>query len=198
MRRRGVTPEGLRAFAETAGVARKPQRTELATFEHAVRDDLNMRVPRVMCVVESAQGRAHELSGRAGRGARRVVLSARRAEDRVAQGAVLARAVHRARRLHGRSAEEVLPARAGARSAAALRLLHHVHGRREGRVGRRRRAALHVRSGHARRRRARRPEGAGHDPLGVGARTRSTASCGCTTSCSRFPTPTPSTRGRTS
>ncbi len=51
LRRRGVTPEGLRAFAEAAGVSRKPARTELATFEHAVRDDLNMRVPRVMCVV---------------------------------------------------------------------------------------------------------------------------------------------------
>jgi glutaminyl-tRNA synthetase len=50
MRRRGVTPEGLRAFAEAAGVTRKPQRTELATFEHAIRNDLNMRVPRVMCV----------------------------------------------------------------------------------------------------------------------------------------------------
>ena len=45
-----MTPEGLRAFAEAAGVSRKPARTELATFEHAVRDDLNMRVPRVMCV----------------------------------------------------------------------------------------------------------------------------------------------------
>jgi glutaminyl-tRNA synthetase len=51
MRRRGCTPEGLRAFVEAAGVSRKPQRTELATFEHAIRNDLNMRVPRVMCVV---------------------------------------------------------------------------------------------------------------------------------------------------
>ena len=51
IRRRGVTPEGLRNFAESIGVARKPARTELATFEHHVRDDLNMRVPRVMCVV---------------------------------------------------------------------------------------------------------------------------------------------------
>ena len=51
LRRRGVTPEGLRNFVETAGVTRKPQRTELATLEAAVRDDLNMRVPRVMCVV---------------------------------------------------------------------------------------------------------------------------------------------------
>ena len=51
MRRRGVTPEGLRNFAEAIGVARKPARTELATFEHDVRDDLNMRVPRVMAVL---------------------------------------------------------------------------------------------------------------------------------------------------
>ncbi len=51
MRRRGVTPEALRKFCDVIGVARKPARTELATFEHAVRDDLNMRVPRVMCVL---------------------------------------------------------------------------------------------------------------------------------------------------
>jgi glutaminyl-tRNA synthetase len=52
MRRRGVTPEGLRNFAEAIGVARKPARTELATFEHYIRDDLNMRVPRVMAVLD--------------------------------------------------------------------------------------------------------------------------------------------------
>jgi glutaminyl-tRNA synthetase len=51
IRRRGVTPEALRNFADAIGVARKPARTELATFEHHVRDDLNMRVPRVLCVV---------------------------------------------------------------------------------------------------------------------------------------------------
>jgi glutaminyl-tRNA synthetase len=50
LRRRGVTPEGLRKFCDTIGVARKPARSELKTFEHAIRDDLNMRVPRVMCV----------------------------------------------------------------------------------------------------------------------------------------------------
>ena len=52
LRRRGVTPEALRNFAEAIGVARKPARTELATFEHFVRDDLNMRVPRVMAVLD--------------------------------------------------------------------------------------------------------------------------------------------------
>ncbi|HYV96826.1 MAG TPA: glutamine--tRNA ligase/YqeY domain fusion protein [Gemmatimonadaceae bacterium] len=51
IRRRGATPEGIRAFAESVGVARKPARAELAAFEHHVRNDLNMRVPRVMCVV---------------------------------------------------------------------------------------------------------------------------------------------------
>ncbi len=51
LRRRGVTPEAIRTFCDTIGVARKPARTELPTFEHAVRDDLNMRVPRVMAVL---------------------------------------------------------------------------------------------------------------------------------------------------
>jgi glutaminyl-tRNA synthetase len=52
LRRRGVTPEALRNFADAIGVARKDARLELASFEHAVRDDLNMRVPRVLCVVK--------------------------------------------------------------------------------------------------------------------------------------------------
>ncbi len=50
LRRRGVTPEAIRAFADKIGVARSDARIELATFEYAVRDDLNMRVPRVMAV----------------------------------------------------------------------------------------------------------------------------------------------------
>jgi glutaminyl-tRNA synthetase len=52
LRRRGVTPEALRTFVTTAGVSRKPQNTELATFEAAIRDDLNVRVPRVLCVLK--------------------------------------------------------------------------------------------------------------------------------------------------
>ena len=52
LRRRGVTPEAIRAFADMIGVARTDARVELAKFEHAVRDDLNMRVPRVMCVTK--------------------------------------------------------------------------------------------------------------------------------------------------
>jgi glutaminyl-tRNA synthetase len=52
IRRRGVRPEGIRAFAETIGVARKDARVELPTYEHAVRNDLNMNVPRVLCVAK--------------------------------------------------------------------------------------------------------------------------------------------------
>ena len=51
MRRRGVTPEAVRAFCDGIGVARSDARVELGKLEHAIRDDLNMRVPRVLCVV---------------------------------------------------------------------------------------------------------------------------------------------------
>ncbi|MEN9507768.1 MAG: hypothetical protein RLZZ621_331 [Gemmatimonadota bacterium] len=51
LRRRGVRPDAIRAFAEVIGVARKDARVEIATFEHAVRNDLNMEVPRVLCVL---------------------------------------------------------------------------------------------------------------------------------------------------
>ena len=52
LRRRGVTPDAIHAFWEAVGVARKPVRTELSMFEHFIRDDLNMRVPRVMAVLD--------------------------------------------------------------------------------------------------------------------------------------------------
>ena len=58
------------------------------------------------------------------------------------------------------------------------------------------RAALHVRSGDARRRLARWPEGAGDDSLGVGQPGAATASCGCTTSCSRSRIPTTVEEGK--
>jgi len=51
LRRRGVRPEAIREFCETIGVARKDARVELAAFEHAVRNDLNTEVPRVLCVL---------------------------------------------------------------------------------------------------------------------------------------------------
>ncbi len=51
LRRRGVRPEAIRAFAEAVGVARKDARVEIGLFEHSIRDDLNTTAPRVLCVV---------------------------------------------------------------------------------------------------------------------------------------------------
>ena len=51
MRRRGVTPEAIRAFCERVGVAKANSRIDHALFEHTVRSDLNFIAPRVMCVL---------------------------------------------------------------------------------------------------------------------------------------------------
>jgi len=52
LRRLGCTPEALRAFWEAAGVTKASQRIELSRLEHAMRDDLNHRAPRVLCVLK--------------------------------------------------------------------------------------------------------------------------------------------------
>jgi glutaminyl-tRNA synthetase len=52
LRRLGCTPEALRAFWENAGVTKASQRIELSRLEHAMRDDLNHRAPRVLCVLK--------------------------------------------------------------------------------------------------------------------------------------------------
>ncbi|HYH80320.1 MAG TPA: glutamine--tRNA ligase/YqeY domain fusion protein, partial [Longimicrobium sp.] len=51
LRRRGATPEALRAFWEAAGVAKAENLIEIGRLEHAIRDDLNHRAPRVLCVL---------------------------------------------------------------------------------------------------------------------------------------------------
>jgi glutaminyl-tRNA synthetase len=51
MRRRGYTPEAIRAFCDEIGVAKRENIVDIALLEHAVRDDLNRRAPRVMCVL---------------------------------------------------------------------------------------------------------------------------------------------------
>jgi glutaminyl-tRNA synthetase len=51
MRRRGVTPEALRAFCEEIGVAKTNSTVEVSKLEHHVRQDLDARAPRVMAVL---------------------------------------------------------------------------------------------------------------------------------------------------
>jgi glutaminyl-tRNA synthetase len=52
MRRRGYTPEAIRAFCDRIGVARRENVVDVALLEHAVREDLNKRAPRVMGVLK--------------------------------------------------------------------------------------------------------------------------------------------------
>ena len=51
MRRRGYTPEAIRTFCDRIGVAKRENIVDVALLEHAVRDDLNKRAPRVMGVL---------------------------------------------------------------------------------------------------------------------------------------------------
>ena len=55
LRRRGVTPEAIRAFVNRVGVTRANSRTDYGLLESAVRDDLNHRAPRVMAVLDPVE-----------------------------------------------------------------------------------------------------------------------------------------------
>ena len=51
LRRRGYTPEAIRAFWEKVGVAKTDSIIDVGLLEHALREDLNRRSPRVMGVL---------------------------------------------------------------------------------------------------------------------------------------------------
>ena len=51
LRRRGYTPEAIRAFCEHIGVQKRDGMVEMALLEHFIREDLNKRAPRVMAVL---------------------------------------------------------------------------------------------------------------------------------------------------
>jgi len=51
LRRRGYTPESLRAFADVIGIAKRDQVIDVALLEFCVREDLNKRSNRVMTVL---------------------------------------------------------------------------------------------------------------------------------------------------
>ena len=51
LRRRGYTPEAIRAFCERIGVAKRENVVDIANLEHAIREDLNVRASRVMGVL---------------------------------------------------------------------------------------------------------------------------------------------------
>ena len=51
MRRRGYSPEAIRAFADLIGVAKTNSMVDLGKLEYCVRDDLNRTAPRVLGVL---------------------------------------------------------------------------------------------------------------------------------------------------
>ncbi|UCC74487.1 MAG: glutamine--tRNA ligase/YqeY domain fusion protein [Gemmatimonadota bacterium] len=51
LRRRGVTPEAIRAFCDMIGIDKVNSRVDIGKLEYAIRNDLNRRAPRVLCVL---------------------------------------------------------------------------------------------------------------------------------------------------
>jgi glutaminyl-tRNA synthetase len=51
LRRRGYTPEAMRAFCARIGVSKVDSVVDIAVLENCVREDLNLRAPRVMAVL---------------------------------------------------------------------------------------------------------------------------------------------------
>jgi len=51
-RRKGYTPEAILTFCDQIGVAKANSMVDVAQLEFCIRDDLNTKVPRVMCVLD--------------------------------------------------------------------------------------------------------------------------------------------------
>ena len=52
LRRRGYTPESILNFCDSIGIAKANSTVDVAQLEFCIRDDLNTKVPRVMCVLD--------------------------------------------------------------------------------------------------------------------------------------------------
>ncbi|HHH37940.1 MAG TPA: glutamine--tRNA ligase/YqeY domain fusion protein, partial [Epsilonproteobacteria bacterium] len=51
-RRRGYTPESILSFCDQIGIAKANSMVDVAQLEFSIRDDLNTKVPRVLCVLD--------------------------------------------------------------------------------------------------------------------------------------------------
>jgi glutaminyl-tRNA synthetase len=99
IRRRGYTPASIRAFCEKIGVAKRESRVDIALLEHTLREELNLTAPRVMAVLRPLLVTIEN-------------YPEHQTEDIVAvnnPGYLQSPAVHRAGRLHGGTAGQILP-----------------------------------------------------------------------------------------
>ena len=168
MRRRGYPAEAIRDFCDRIGVAKRENMVELGLLEHFVREDLNRRAPRAMAVLRPLrvvienypEGQVEEMEAvnnpeDAAMGTRRVPFS---------------RVVY----IEQDDFREVPPPKyhrlspgveVRLRSAYLITCTGVVKDPQTGEVVE---VRATLRSGHARRRHARRAQGQGHHPLGVG------------------------------
>ncbi len=63
LRRRGVTPEAIRAFAEMVGVAKNNSTVDFGKLEYCIRADLNTRAPRLLGVLRPRRATIDGLPG---------------------------------------------------------------------------------------------------------------------------------------
>ena len=133
IRRRGYTPEAIRNFCRSVGVSKTNGIDRAGLLEHYVREDLNKRAPRVMAVLRPLkvvidnypEGQVEEME----------------AVNNPEDAAAGTRKVPFSRVLYIEQddfredpAQAVFPPLARPRSPPALRLLHHLHRRGEGRT----------------------------------------------------------------
>lgn len=52
LRRRGYTPAAIRDFCERIGVAKRDSMVDIALLEHCIREELNLKAPRIMAVLQ--------------------------------------------------------------------------------------------------------------------------------------------------
>jgi glutaminyl-tRNA synthetase len=124
VRRRGFTPEAIRAFVASAGVSRTNGIVDIEMLEHFQRDDLNHRARARHGRAAPAQAGHRQLSRRQKRNSLRsptIPKTLKPARARCPSRATL----HRAGRLPRSASAEVLPPLARQGSAPAQCLLHH-------------------------------------------------------------------------
>ena len=194
MRRRGISPEAIRAFADLVGVAKVNSTVDIDKLEFCVRDDLNWTAPRVMGVLRPLkvtitswpEGRVEDMTGPyfppdVGKPGERTIPLERQIlierDDFV-----------------GRPAARLSATRPGPDGPSALRPLHHLRRRRH-RRGRGRRSPLPSRPRLGREEPGRR-QGLGRHPLGAGRPDRCRPKSASTTACSWTPDPEDGVRRR--
>ena len=109
LKRRGVPPAAIREFIKRIGVAKANSVVDVGMLEFCIREHPQQDRAAAHGGAAAAQGRDRELSGRQDRGTRGDQPSGRSGGGH-AQNRLRPRALYRAGRLHGESAEEVLSA----------------------------------------------------------------------------------------